>query len=218
MCVVVAVADSILECLEIQGLTEFIEYLTASVYFDLFNSTTDSHLTLFAPTNEALNRLQRSGFIPPPSTTFFNVSQLVANHIVEGNVTVASLKQFGNKIYVSIDGRNLHRVSIAIIDQSSVTYPQNQYYYNPVIQNQHEIIVSSFKQLHPFTFTLPPKVSARIIISILCLWYIQLSFDAYHRKSQPANQFLRKLSQNLNRQGEREWTLVAIYHEGGPYL
>ena len=44
----------------------------------------------------------------------------------------------------------------------------------PIIQSMYYVQKCAY---YPFAFTLPPEVSARIIISILCLWY--LSFDWY---------------------------------------
>ena len=64
----------------------------------------------------------------------------------------------------------------------------------------------------PFAFTLPPEVSAHIIIFTSIDWY---GTELNHRKSQIMHSALTlkffkfKLSQNLNRQGECEWTIVA---------
>ena len=154
-CVVAtAVGDSLLECLRIHGLTEFIAYIENSVYFDILNETTDSHITLFAPTNEALREAVDMFLIPPPTTIEFNISQMVGNHIVLGNVTMASLRQHGTKIYVNIEGKNLHRTSVTFHDSSYISRPVNSYYNNiePVVSS-FQMIVSIFTHTHTHTMT-----------------------------------------------------------------
>ena len=124
-----AVGDSLLECLERHGLDEFIEYVIRSVYD--FNQTTSSHVTLFVPTNDAVRRGVDEFFIPEPTSLLFNMSQLVGNHLVLDNVTMASLRVHSDKIYVNANGRNLHKVAVTYTDLSSVSYSTNPYYSNP---------------------------------------------------------------------------------------
>lgn len=129
-----AVADSLLECMEIQGLDEFIRYVTAAMsdYLRLLNTTTDFHLTAFVPTNAALRQAQETNLIQRPDDAIFtNLSMVVGNHLVEGNVTMESLKQHGAKIYTNLEGRHLHRVSISFDDRSFIFYPPNPYRPNP---------------------------------------------------------------------------------------
>jgi hypothetical protein len=125
-----AEGDSLLECLRIQGLDDFISYIEHSVYFTLLNETTSTHITLFAPTNEALATARVLSGFPDPNTDAVNVSNIVGNHIVPGNVTMASLRQHSSKIYVNVEGRNLHRTSVSITDSSYVSRPENSYQYN----------------------------------------------------------------------------------------
>lgn len=125
-----AVADSLLECLVIHGLTEFTSYVNDSVYFSILNETTSSHITLFALTNDAVIRGRMMDLIPPVNEPLFNNSEIVANHLVPGNVTMASLRQHGSKIYVNLNGRNLHRTSVSFTDNSYFTRPENPYYNN----------------------------------------------------------------------------------------
>lgn len=121
--------------MEIQGLDEFISYVTAanSDYLRLLNSTTDFHLTAFVPTNAALRRAQEMNLIQSPTDIglFTNLSVVVGNHLVQGNITIESLKQHGVKIYTNLEGRHLHRVSILFYDRSFVFYPPNPYVLNP---------------------------------------------------------------------------------------
>jgi uncharacterized surface protein with fasciclin (FAS1) repeats len=126
----IAEGDSLLECLRIQGLDDFISYIEHSVYFTLLNETTSTHITLFAPTNEALATARVLSGFPDPNTDAVNVSNIVGNHIVPGNVTMTSLRQHGSKIYVNVEGRNLHRTSVSITDSSYVSRPENSYQYN----------------------------------------------------------------------------------------
>ena len=123
-----AVADSLLGCLELHGLDEFISYLELSLYHSILNSTTDSHLTLFVPTNDVVRRdiVDLSVILK-----FGNVSNIIGNHIVPGNITMETLKQFGAKIYTNIEGRHLHRVSVLFGDYSYVSYAENPYYSVP---------------------------------------------------------------------------------------
>ena len=124
-----AIADSLLECLQLHGLDEFISYLELSAFLSILNSTTDSHLTLFVPTNEAIQRAN----LPEPFilNMLVNISNMIGNHIVPGNVTMDSLKQFGAKIYTNLEGRHLHRVSVSFGDYSFVSYAENPYYSVP---------------------------------------------------------------------------------------
>ena len=153
-----AVGDSLLECLQNHGLTEFISYINNSLYFGILNETMSSHVTLFAPTNEAIIEAVAMSQIPPPTTTAFNISQMVGNHIVPGNVTMASLRQHGSKIYVNLEGRNLHRTSVTFTDSSYVSRPENQYYTNlgPGTQSFHTIVSSL---LAKYIHTLSPHIS-----------------------------------------------------------
>lgn len=117
--------------MEIQGLDEFISYIKAAMsdYLPLLNTTTNFHLTAFVPTNAALRQAQEMNLIQRPNDTilFTNLSMMVGNHLVEGNVTIESLKQHGAKIYTNLEGRHLHRVSISFDDRSFVFYPPNPY-------------------------------------------------------------------------------------------
>lgn len=136
-----AVAESLLQCLEIQGLTEFVSYINISDYLNLLNSTTDTHLSLFAPTNAAVVRARERGAIPSIFNTFLNLSNVVGNHLVRGNVTMESLQQPGAKIYTNLEKRNLHRVSIFFSDYSFLTYDQSPYQ-SSVFGAAKDIIVS----------------------------------------------------------------------------
>lgn len=147
----IAVADSLLECMEIQGLDDFISYIQAAMsdYLRLLNTTTDFHLTAFVPTNAALRQAQEMNLIQRLNDTLFNLSMMVGNHLVEGNVTIESLKQHGAKIYTTLEGRHLHRVSISFDDRSFVYYPPNPYLLNPT-----PTIIVSVTLLKPLTISL----------------------------------------------------------------
>ena len=136
-------ADTLLECLEIHGLEEFLSYIDKSVYASYFNQTTSSHVTLFVPTNEVLRDAREINIIPEPTNTLFNISQLVGNHLVPDNVTMASLRLHGDKIYVNVEGANLHKVTVSVNDYSSVSYSENPYYYNPYSSGSPFTIVVS---------------------------------------------------------------------------
>ena len=81
-----AVADTLLECLQIHGLTSFSTFLMLSNFFDLLNET-ESRVTVFAPTDAAFDG-QNSDVIdalnnsPDPGTTNY----LIGFHIVNGTV------------------------------------------------------------------------------------------------------------------------------------
>lgn len=110
------------------GLDEFILYILDSIYGNIFNQTTESHITLFVPTNEAVRRGVENGYIPDLSNPLdLNLSQLVQNHLVLANVTAASLRLHTDKIYVNANGHNLHKVAVTYTDVSSVSYSQNPY-------------------------------------------------------------------------------------------
>lgn len=126
--------------MEIQGLDEFIKYVNVSDYLSILNTTTDSHLTAFVPTNAALRQALAMNLIPSVDNPFINISMLVGNHLVQGNVTMKSLRQHGAKIYTNLEGRHLHRVSVSFDDRSFIFYPPNPYSYQ--ISRTPTIIVS----------------------------------------------------------------------------
>ena len=90
------------------------------------------------------------GTILEPATVsmFTNISNMIGNHIVRGNITMDSLKQFGAKIYTNLEGRHLHRVVVSFGDYSVVTYAENSYYSVPT-RATLEVIVS-----HPYSQSL----------------------------------------------------------------
>ena len=121
--------DSLLECLEIQGLSEFISYLNNTPYLSLLNST-GAPLTVFAPSNAAFEQAHSLVFLSPTNPNI-NISMLVGNHLVRGNITKASLEQHGAKIYTNMEGRNLHRVSVSFGDYSYITHTGYTYQDTP---------------------------------------------------------------------------------------
>ena len=146
-CLPAACGDTLLECLQIQGLDEFISYLNQTNYFDLLN-TSGSQLTVFAPTNAAFQQARAMGLIFRPTDTFVNVSMLVGNHIVQGNITHRDLEKTGVRIYTNVEGILLHRVSVSFDDYSYVSYNPGYSYYGSPGTSLKTTIVSEAYILH----------------------------------------------------------------------
>ena len=103
-----AVAGSLLECLEIQNLTSFINYLNQSTYFELLN-TTGATLTVFAPTNAAFAAMSNQ-------LLGVNPEMLVGNHIV--NATILSTQLRSMMRFQTIAQTTLHSAVVVFYDNT----------------------------------------------------------------------------------------------------
>ena len=114
-----AVADSLLECLEIQNLTSFISYLNQSTYLELLNTTGET-LTVFAPTNAAFAAMRDQLIGMNPNT-------LVGNHIV--NATILSTQLRSTMRFQTVAQTTLHSTAVVFYDLS-YTNPHYLNYYH----------------------------------------------------------------------------------------
>ena len=116
-----AVADSLLECLEIQNLTSFISYLNQSTYLELLNTTGET-LTVFAPTNAAFAAMSDQLIGMNPNT-------LVGNHIV--NATILSTQLRSMMRFETVAQTTLHSTAVVFHDTSFLhTNPHYLNYYH----------------------------------------------------------------------------------------
>ena len=105
-----AVADTLLECLEIQGLNTFTTMVLVSDFIGLLN-TTGSEVTVFAPTDEAFAEQiieVTEALINAPGGT---ADELVGFHLVNG--TVNFTKILTRMRYDNLAGSLLHGATVA---------------------------------------------------------------------------------------------------------
>lgn len=105
-------------------LTEFISYINESVFFPLFNESTDSEFTVFAPTNAAFEA--QMGEL---ASLDIDPDTLVGHHLVPETVMEADL--VFDKRFMTFSNTTLHSTTVVYADRSL-------YQYNPQYsQNNH---------------------------------------------------------------------------------
>ncbi len=113
-----AVADSLLQCLELQGLTSFLGAVNMSQFFELLNGT-DMKVTLFVPTNAAFE--EAGMLLDAPD-------MLVGNHLVLGTVQEDDL--VSTMRFLTLAGTHLHSTTVIYYDYGSsyggYTYTQSR--------------------------------------------------------------------------------------------
>eukprot|EP00731_Ephydatia_muelleri_P038890 Em0969g3a len=126
----VAIGCTLYDCLKRQNLTEFLRLVNisdraasgpnATTLFSLLNST-DSKVTVFAPTNEALaSSLQ--GLVPDPVLA----GNIVRNHLVVGVVGDTQLGNQGK--FMTVGGATLYSTIVEYYDNSNIiAYSTNPY-------------------------------------------------------------------------------------------
>lgn len=125
-CICVARGNTLLECMEIHGLTIFIDLIRQAGLVHLVNST-DSMITVFAPPNEALE-----GMTPVDEES---IQRFVQSHIVTKPIDA-------NMLYHSTQ---LEALSSATLYVTLIEH----YYYRPLLSRQQQ---SSIGYGNPYTY------------------------------------------------------------------
>lgn len=104
--------------------------------------------------------------LPLPTNTVVNISMIVGNHIVRGNITHQDLEKTGVRIYTNVEGLLLHRVSVSFHDYSYVSYnPGYSYYGGPQASLKTTIVSEAcvFNQIAVALFIILYKILYNIL-------------------------------------------------------
>lgn len=117
-----------MECLNILGLTDFIDTINQGGLLPLFNESSGLEFTLFAPTNEAFEAM--GGQLP----NNIDVDLLVGHHVVVDIVEEEDLAQ--NQRFMTFANTTLHSTTVVFADRSL-------YQYNPSYSrnNHHSSLI-----------------------------------------------------------------------------
>ena len=116
---------SLLECLVRQNLTEFMNLLIRSAFFDLISAENSNvSITVFAPTNAAFDAV-RSELVN------IDPDMVIGNHIVLGTVKESDLVP--DRRFMNLAGLILHGTTASFPNTNSLTY------YNPQFTNVRQL-------------------------------------------------------------------------------
>ena len=114
-----AVGVSLFECLIRQNLTEFMNLLIRSSFFDLIiSNNSNMSITVFAPTNAAFDAVRDQLVGADPD-------MIVGNHIVLGTVKESDLVT--DRRFMNLAGLILHATTASFPNTGSLSYYNPQY-------------------------------------------------------------------------------------------